>query len=279
MARGHAGWVLGVGVAAVAVAALRRPKRRRGRSPGPVRPAVRPPAPDADVEFGGIRFPPPKSGKQWERLQYLAGVAEETTGIGGLYSFLIATARGESGGVPTAMNTKTDAVPAFRLLCREQNYGRRYADNPWLPRTCSWEDALRPRWAHSGGYFQMMPATALATANGRARTHDPARVFDPPFAVAYATDLFVRLARNYGAETFGDVRAGWALPRWANPSSTAAGKQVSLGRFDKNVQRTTGLGVDRHIASRGFSTRDYPGFTALLHTLLAAEGRAQPLAA
>ena len=54
----------------------------------------------------------------------------------------------------------------------------------------------------------MMPAVALATSDRRGHTHDPARVFDSPFAVAYATDLVRRIKVGYGAETWGDIRAG-----------------------------------------------------------------------
>lgn len=191
----------------------------------------------------------------------------------GLYSYLLATAKGESGGRPSKINIETDGKPAFRLFCRDMNYLGRYANNPWRPAICDASDPLAPRWSYSGGYFQIMPAVALATADERAHTHDPARVFDPPFAVAYAADLVRRIKVGYGAETWGDIRAGWALPKWARPDSTASGKAVVLERFAKRIRQVRSMGVDQDIATKTFTTRNYPGFTRVLHELLAADGR------
>ena len=102
------------------------------------------PSPPPGVELGEVPFPPAKAQPQWERLRMLATKAEGLTGMKGLYSFLLATAKGESAGVPSAMNTKTDGGPAFRLLCREQNYQGRYAQNPWRPATCESSDPRAP---------------------------------------------------------------------------------------------------------------------------------------
>lgn len=119
----------------------------------------------------------------------------------------------------------------------------------------------------------MMPAVALATADKRGHRHDPARVFDPPFAVAYATDLVRRIVAGYGARTWGDVRAGWALPKWARPDSTAEGKAVAIERFERRLSQVASQGADPYLAGKTLTTRNYPGFTTVLHALLAAEGR------
>ena len=238
----------------------RRPKRRSSSS-------------SADVEFGPAPFPPRKESPQWERLQLLARKAQEVTGMDGLYSYLLATAQGESAAVPSAMNTETDGVPAFRLFCKDMNYLGRYAQNPWRPTICDASDPLAPRWSYSGGWFQIMPAVALATSDDRGHLHDPARVFDPPFAVAYAADLVRRIKVGYGAQTWGDIRAGWALPKWARPDSTAEGKAKVLERFARRLGQVASRGVDTDLASKTFTTRNYPGFTRVLHALLAADGR------
>lgn len=229
--------------------------------------------PSADVEFGEAPFPPPSQPAQWERLQTLARKAEQLSGMDGLYSFLLATAKGESDGRPSSMNVKTDGGPAFKLFCRSMNYDGRYENNPWRPSVCAPSDPLASRWSYSGGWFQMMPATALATGDHRGHRHDPARVFDPPFAVAYATDLVRRLRVGYGSKTWGDVRAGWALPKWGRPDSTADGKAKVLERFDRRLDQVAFRGADPGLASKTFTTQRYPGFTAVLHGLLAAEGR------
>ncbi|MCR9165536.1 MAG: hypothetical protein ACE37F_00785 [Nannocystaceae bacterium] len=280
-------WMLGA--AAVGLVALssrgRRPSAPRGTRPMPPdtdhghhggdspssRP--RPPVPDGDVEFGAYVFPPPRAPKDWDRMRTLAAVAERETGMHNLYSFLLAAARTESGGRSSAMNTATDAKPAFSLFCRDQNFARRYAQNPWRPSTCTPQAAGAARWAYSGGWFQIMPATALATADKRAHTHDPARVFDPPFAVAYAVDLAARIARNYGARTWGDVRAGWALPRWARPEAVSEGKTRNQERFRRSAAALRSFGVAPNIDQLPVKTAGYPGFTHVLHALLATEGR------
>lgn len=244
-------------------------RRRGGRGRGGA------PASPRGPELGPAEFPPREVGTQWEPLRRLARMAEEVSRIDGLYSFLLATAKGESGGVPSAMNAATDGEPALRLLCHERNFAGRYRDNPWRPEACTEGDPLAPRWSYSGGWFQMMPAVALATSDARGHVHDPARVFDPPFAVAYATDLVRRLKVGYGAETWGDIRAGWALPKWAKPDSAAEGKAVVLERFDARLEQMSGMGADPTLAAKAVSTRHYPGFGAVLDALLAAEGRTQ----
>ena len=163
----------------------------------------------------------------------------------------------------------------FSLFCRDQNFERRYAANPWRPRTCTPDAPGSARWAYSGGWFQIMPATALATADKRAHTHDPARVFDPPFAVAYAVDLAARIARNYGARTWGDVRAGWALPRWAKPEAVSEGKAKNQERFRRSAAALGSFGVAPNIDQLAVKAASYPGFTHVLHALLATEGRTQ----
>jgi hypothetical protein len=245
--------------------------RRRGGGGGGGR--APPPPPPADVEYGPAPFPPVKVGKQWEHLRRLARVAEDVSQIDGLYSFLLATAKGESGGVPSAMNSKTDGGPAFSLFCHDRNFAGRYSDNPWRPEACTKDDPLASRWSYSGGWFQIMPAVALATSDDRGHMHDPARVFDPPFAVAYATDLVRRLKVGYGAETWGDIRAGWALPSWARPSSEAEGKLVVIERFIERLDQVSSMGADPALATEAVSTRHYPGFTKVLHALLVADGR------
>lgn len=277
-------WVLGAATVAAMVVGSRRSARRsaksasraptpeHGEGTGP-HPGTRPPVPDGDVEFGAAVFPPPRVDKDWDRMRTLAAAAERETGMHNLYSFLLAAARTESAGRASAMNTATDAKPAFSLFCRDQNFARRYAQNPWRPQTCTPDAPGAARWAYSGGWFQIMPATALATADKRAHTHDPARVFDPPFAVAYAVDLAARIARNYGAQTWGDVRAGWALPRWAKPSSTSEGKARNQERFRTSAAALGSFGVAPNIDRLAVSPDSYPGFTHVLHALLALEGR------
>lgn len=250
----------------------KRSKSKRTHTPQRSTPQI----PHNDVEFGPTQFPPTRADTDWHRLRTLAAIAEHETSIEFLYSYLLATAHTESEGRSSAINTTSDAKPAFDLFCTDSNFGRRYSANPWRPQSCDPSAPGTARWAYSGGWFQLMPATALATADRRGHNHDPARVFDPPFAVAYAVDLAQRLARNYRAKTWGDVRAGWALPRWAKPSSTAVGKARVIGNLRESAATLGALGVAPDIATRPVHISDYPGFTHVLHALLNAEGRIAP---
>ncbi len=115
-----------------------------------------------------------------------------------------------------------------------------------------------------------MPATALATWDKRGRIHDPARVFDGPFSVAYATDLAYRLKRRNGARTWGDVRAGWKYPSWATKPNTHEGKARTLRRFREALETVEG---PPDLPGRSVDTSVYPGFGAVLAALMAEDGR------
>ena len=58
------------------------------------------------------------------------------------------------------------------------------------------QPVLVERWTFLGGWFGLPPSTALTTSDGAGLRHDPVYVFVPPFAVAYARDFVVRLARH-----------------------------------------------------------------------------------
>ena len=92
----------------------------------PTGPQAPPPSVPEDVEFGEIQFPPDKTAPQWNHLQRLAQLAEEFTGITGLYSHLLAKADNESKGVMTAINAEGDGPSAFKLFCRDFNYNGRF---------------------------------------------------------------------------------------------------------------------------------------------------------
>ena len=239
----------------------------------PTGPQAPPPSAPEDVEFGEIQFPPDKTSPQWNHLKRLAQLAEEFTGITGLYSHLLAKADNESKGVMTAINAEGDGPSAFKLFCRDFNYNGRFKNNPWRPSECKRSDALASRWAYSGGWFGMMTATALGTRDKRGHNHDPARVFDPPFAVAYATDLVYRLRTGAGARNWGDIAGGWALLKWARHDNQGEGKQKVIERYNKNLRNQKSRGADVDLATKSVRTSSYPGFTATLHYLLQAEGR------
>lgn len=228
--------------------------------------------PSDDPIFGEAPFPPEPAGVQWDHLDRLARKAEEITKMDGLRDYLMATAEWESDGVPTAWNNTSDAKPALRLFCKSFNYNDRFKNNPWRPAVCDWSDPRAERWGWSGGWFQMMTATALATGDEYGVNMDPARIFDPPFQVAFAADLVNDFKKAYGAQTWGDVRAGWALPKWAKPSNDSEGKAKTIDNFKKALNRV-GRGVDTSLWKTTFTAKHYPGFKSVLHQLMESEGR------
>src|SRR5690606_22797644 len=140
---------------------------------------------------------------EWSRLLRLARQAERRAAIEGLASFLLAKAKQVSDGVPTAMHEGRIGSETFAAHRTESALQRYFSANPWWPGSRGAED-LEQRWTFLGGWFGLPPAVALATADGSAWRHDPAYVFVPPFAVAYATDFVVRLARLREPATWGD---------------------------------------------------------------------------
>jgi hypothetical protein len=225
-----------------------------------------------DPFFGEAPFPPEKAGVQWDLLERLAAKAEDITKMDGLRDYLLAAAEWESDGVPSAWNNTTDAKPALRLFCKDFNYNDRFKGNPWRPEVCSWSDPRAERWGWSGGWFQMMTATALATGDEFGVNMDPARIFDPPFQVAFASDLVNDFRKGYNAQTWGDVRAGWALPKWAKPDNNSEGKAKVIANFKKALNRV-GRGVDTELYKKTFTAKHYPGFKSVLTQLLEFEGR------
>lgn len=65
-------------------------------------------------------------------------------------------------------------------------------------------------WEYTGGLFQLFPYNALNTMDGKAKNLSPTTVFNPLYTIGYALDFAYRLQKKYGAETWLDIRFGWA---------------------------------------------------------------------
>lgn len=249
-------------------------KRRNGSIPAPNGGDVQePPAPPdggSVEEYGQAPFPPMSISPEWDKVQHLAAVAEQEARIPGLRDFLLIKTWWESRGYPGAMNRK-DGAAAFRGFCRKDNWGGRYVMNPWKPIPCESGVTHADRWHHSGGLLGLMPHVALATSDKRARIHDPARIFDPAFAIAYQTDLIVRLRKKNGARKWDSVWAGTAAPKYAKlPSSKLPGVRTNMR---KATEAMSNFDVPLSLRDQVADIRKYPGFTAVLHGLMEADGR------
>jgi len=205
---------------------------------------------------------------EWPQLTRLARQAERTAGIPGLTSFLMAKAKQVSDGVPSAIHGGKVGLDTFQQHRCDRALARYFSANPWWPGPGA-EEPLEGRWAFLGGWFALPPTVALATADGTARRHDPAYVFMPPFAVAYATDLVVRLVGEGEPPTWTELWGRWraALPAVGYPPTRRNDSLAdSLGRAAKR-------GADPQIVAQRVHVADYPGFQAVARVLQSTELR------
>jgi hypothetical protein len=206
---------------------------------------------------------------EWSRLIQLARQAEHLAGISGLASFLMAKAKQVSDGVPSVIHAGTLGVETFRAHRSDRALAQYFGTNPWWPGPRTHEP-MEVRWAFLGGWFALPPAVALATADGAARRHDPSYVFVPSFAVAYATDLVVRLA--------GSGRGLPSAPTWAELWDRWRAVVPAVGypptrRNDTladSLRRTARRGADPAIVVQRVCAAAYPGFQALAQQLKAS---------
>jgi len=209
---------------------------------------------------------------EWSQLLRIVRQAERGAGIPGLASFLMAKAKQVSDAVPSVIHGGKLGLDTFQAHRRDRALAQYFGTNPWWPGSTPQDpaEASEPdgRWAFLGGWFGLPPAVALATADGAARRHDPAYVFMPPFAVAYATDLVVRLA---GPEptTWREVWERWRnlLPPVGYPPTRRNDTLI------ESLTRAARRGADCGIIDQRVIVKAYPGFKALAKQLKAGELR------
>lgn len=205
---------------------------------------------------------------EWPELLRLVRQAERFTSIPGLASFLMAKAKQVSDAVPSVIHGGKLGAETFAFHRRDRTLAQYFGTNPWWPGAAA-EEALEGRWAFLGGWFGLPPAVALATADGAARRHDPAYVFVPAFAVAYATDLVVRLVGQGEPVTWGQVWERWRgqMPSVGYPPTR---RNDSLR---DSLTRAARRGADPEIVDQRVSAEAYPGFEALARQLQVKELR------
>lgn len=257
-----------------------RRKRKASQRPLPPAPSPLPfpsPAPTYDLRslYTEVPFPPVDALPERSRLLDLARAAEVASGIEGLTEYLLAVAYRESKFVPSALG---DIGQGANFLCRYDFVRARFrnAGNPWAPDLSSQDacllDPRRKRWDHSGGWFGLLPATALSQ-DPLGHAMDPARIFDPAFAVAFAAALVHSLYTRYDARIWSDVRAGWKRPALAKTSLVHPDKQALLQRFDSDLRDLEALGLERSFKDRAVHVQAWPGFLPVLRATLRADGR------
>lgn len=214
---------------------------------------------------------------EWTRLLRLARQAERVAAIPGLASFLLAKAKQVSDAVPTAIHGGKLGADTFQAHRRDRAIAQYFGTNPWWPCSAADEAFHRERaaegcrWTFLGGWFGLPPTVALHTADGAARRHDPAYVFVPTFAVAYATDYVVRLAGRLAPSTptWRELWHHWgaSLPAIGYPATR---RNDSLA---DSLARTARRGADRGIVDQPVCVAAYPGFEAVARQLESSELR------
>jgi hypothetical protein len=215
---------------------------------------------------------------EWPELLRLSGKAERVAGIAGLSSFLMAKAKQVSDAVPSVLHGGKLAFETFEAHRSDLAIAQYFDTNPWWPGSEGPQPeetfvperaAMEGRWTLLGGWFGLPPAIALATADAAARRHDPAFVFVPSYAVAYATDLVVRLVGHGPPPTWRDVWDRWRalLPAIGHPPTR---RNESLA---DSLSRARRRGADPGIVEQRVSVAGYPGFEAVARQLKARELR------
>ncbi len=202
---------------------------------------------------------------RYDEISRLATIAEERTQIWGLRDYLMATAWTESKGKLSAVNFR-DGPAALSLFCSKYNYNVRYLRNPFRPVPCKGSE-LSGLWKYSGGWFGLMPASALATEDGAAVLMDPRTIFDPVLSVAYATDMVVRLYKKYGARNWDGVRAGWKKPSWSRRGIQHEKEKGTRKRFRRAIKAMRKYGVPTNLPHKKVDISHYPGYRAVLASL------------
>jgi len=216
----------------------------------------------------GTELPPTMDLPEWSWLLRLVRVAERVSGLDGLASFLLAKAKQASDGVPSVVFQDERGAEVFRAHAQDDSYQRYFRTNPWWPGEEESERGLgmEDRWSFLGGWFGLPPVMALSTADGAGRRHDPSYVFMPHFAVAYATDLVVRLLPGLEAPSWADV---WR--RWSRMLPTVTAPSQAQGTFEDFLARTHRWGSDASIVERPLRAEGYPGFTRVTRQLQSSE--------
>lgn len=224
-----------------------------------------------DVDHGP-ELPPTMDLPEWSWFLRLAQRAERVSRLDGLASFLLAKGKQASDGVPSMVFQDERGADVFRDHSKDGSYQLYFRTNPWWPGEEESERGprLEQRWSFLGGWFGLPPVVALSTADGAGRRHDPSYVFMPHFAVAYATDLVVRLLSGLEDPCWADV---WS--RWSRVLPTVTAPSQAHGTFEDFLERMRRWGSDPSIVERPITVRGYPGFARVARELQSSESKSK----
>lgn len=138
------------------------------------------------------KYVPAKQNEFKQRLNDILKSLESKLKIYGLRDYFMTIAWIESRYYPSAI--KYEIGKGF--------YPNLFPKNKWKN--------YRYLWEYTGGLFQLFPYNALNTMDGTAKNLSPTTVFNPLYTIGYALDFAYRLQKKYGADSWLDIRFGWA---------------------------------------------------------------------
>jgi hypothetical protein len=143
-------------------------------------------------EVVGGKYIPNKQPEFKSKLNSILKALESKLKIYGLRDYFITIGWIESRYYPSAIQYRPN----------QGYHPHLFPENKWIKQ--------RSLWEYTGGLFQMFPYVALDTWDGKAQNLAPTTVFNPYYQIAYALDFAYRLQKKYNAETWFDIRLGWA---------------------------------------------------------------------
>lgn len=146
--------------------------------------------PYGSIQKGKFKPTPQKNFKS--ELEYILENLENDLEITNLKNYFITIGWIESRFYPSAMNDEPG----------KGYYPDLFPKNKWRGNKLLWE--------YTGGVFQIFPYNALNTLDNKAKNLPPSMVFDPYYTIAFSIDFAYRLHKKYNADTWFDIRLGWA---------------------------------------------------------------------
>lgn len=159
------------------------------------------------------------------QLDNILTILEPKLEIQYLRDFFMGVAWVESQYFPSAINYED-------LESDKWNYIKKiYKSNKYI--------SQKNLWVFTGGLVQLFPSTALKTADGKGMKNSPLTVFDPHYNLAYAIDYASRLNKSFDANTWFDIRLGWAS--LATLKNKEPNKVLAVeGRIVNGIEKSNG---------------------------------------
>lgn len=159
------------------------------------------------------------------QLDNILTILEPKLEIQYLRDFFMGVAYVESRYFPSAITYETLDESTWK------NIKKLYKSNKYI--------SQKNLWTFTAGLIQIFPSSALKTADGKGINNSPLTVFDPHYNLAYAIDYASRLNKSFDANTWFDIRLGWAS--LATLKNKEPNKVLAVeGRIINGIEKSNG---------------------------------------